>query len=96
MEVNTMAGKVEVIKVSAHSEPKRVAGVIAAIVRRGDAVEIDAIGAGAVNQTVMSIALARGYSVSNGIDLVFYPSFVKMDVNGVEKTSIKFAVERRK
>jgi len=85
----------EVLKVSSKSEPKSVAGAIAAILRNGEKVEINAIGAAAVNQVVKSIAVARGYVAPNGIDLVCVPAFAQLVVDGVEKTSIRFIVETR-
>ena len=85
----------EVLKVSSKSEPKSVAGAIAAIVRNGESVEVLAIGASAVNQAVKSIAVARGYVTPNGIDLVSYPAFSQIEIEGKEKTSIKFVVEKR-
>ena len=87
--------EVEVLRVSSKSEPKSVAGAIAAILRNGCTVEINAIGAAAVNQVVKSIAVARGYVAPNGIDLVCVPAFSQLDVEGKEKTSIKFVVEKR-
>jgi len=86
---------VEVLKVSSKSEPKSVAGAIAAILRNGEPVEINAIGAAAVNQVVKSIAVARGYVAPNGIDLVCIPAFAQLEVDGKEKTSIRFVVEKR-
>ena len=85
----------ELLKVSSQSKPKLVAGAIAAVVRTGQSVEIQAIGAAAVNQAVKSIAVARGYVAPNDIDLVSYPAFSQLDVDGEEKTSIKFVVENR-
>ena len=85
----------EVLKVSSKSEPKSVAGAIAAILRNGEPVEINAIGAAAVNQVVKSIAVARGYVAPNGIDLVCIPAFAQLEVDGKEKTSIRFVVEKR-
>ena len=85
----------ETLKVSSKSEPKSVAGAIAAIVRNGESVEVLAIGASAVNQAVKSIAVARGYVTANDIDLVSYPAFSQIDIEGKEKTSIKFIVEKR-
>jgi len=85
----------EVLRVSSKSEPKSVAGAIAAILRNGMPVEINAIGAAAVNQVVKSIAVARGYVGPEGIDLVCVPAFSQLEVDGVEKTSIRFVVERR-
>ena len=85
----------ETLKVSNSSTPKNVAGAIAAVVRTGQTVEIMTIGAGAVNQAVKSIAIARGYVAPNGIDLVSIPSFHQIEVDGEQKTSMKFIVEKR-
>lgn len=85
----------EVLKVSANSMPKSVAGAIAAIVRNERAVGIQTIGAGAVNQAVKSVAIARGYVAPNGIELVCIPAFSQLEVEGEVKTSIKFCVEKR-
>ncbi len=85
----------EVLKVSSTSQPKSVAGAIAAIVRSDNEVEIQTIGAGAVNQAVKSVAIARGYVAPNGIELVCVPAFSQLEVDGEIKTSIKFAVGRR-
>ncbi|MCL2405004.1 MAG: stage V sporulation protein S [Defluviitaleaceae bacterium] len=85
----------EVLKVSSKSEPKSVAGAIAAILRNDQPVEVNAIGAAAVNQVVKSIAVARGYVAPNGIDLVCIPAFAQLEVDGKEKTSIRFIVEKR-
>ena len=85
----------EVLKVSSTSQPKSVAGAIAAIVRGNENVELQTIGAGAVNQAVKSVAIARGYVAPNGIELICVPAFSQLDVDGETKTSIKFCVERR-
>lgn len=85
----------EVLKVSSTSQPKSVAGAIAAIVRSNEDVELQTIGAGAVNQAVKSVAIARGYVAPNGIELICVPAFSQLDVDGETKTSIKFCVERR-
>ena len=85
----------ESLKVSTKSVPKSVAGAIAAVVRGGNSVGIDAIGAGAVNQAVKSVAIARGYVAPNGIDLIVIPAFSQINVDGELRTSIKLIVERR-
>lgn len=85
----------EVLKVSSTSQPKSVAGAIAAIVRNNNEVEIQTIGAGAVNQAVKSVAIARGYVAPNGIELVCVPAFSQLEVDGEIKTSIRFQVGRR-
>jgi len=86
---------VEILRISSKSEPKSVAGAVAAILRTGKSVELNAIGYLAVNQVIKSLAVARGYVAPNGIDLVFIPSFSQLEVDGSEKTSLKFLVERR-
>ncbi len=85
----------EVLKVSSNSQPKSVAGAIAAIARNNQSIEIQTIGAGAVNQAVKSIAIARGFVAPNGIELVTIPAFSQIEVEGEVKTSIKFLVEKR-
>ena len=85
----------EVLKVSSASQPKSVAGAIAAIVRTNNGGELQTIGAGAVNQAVKSVAIARGYVAPNGIELICVPAFSQLDVDGEMKTSIKFCVEKR-
>ncbi len=85
----------EILKVSATSQPKSVAGAMAAVLREKGAVEVQAVGAGAVNQAVKSIAIARGYVAPNGIDMVCIPAFAKIDIDGEERTAIKFQLEAR-
>lgn len=85
----------EVLKVSAQSSPKSVAGALAAIVRDNKTAEIQAIGAGSVNQAIKAIAIARGFVAPNGIDLVTIPAFSQIDIDGEERTAIKLIVESR-
>ena len=80
----------EILKVSANSQPKSVAGAIAAIARNNKKVEIETIGAGAVNQAVKSIAIARGYVAPNGIDLSCIPAFTNVSVENEDRSAIKF------
>ncbi|MEI3164013.1 MAG: stage V sporulation protein S [Lachnospirales bacterium] len=85
----------EILKVSASSQPKSVAGAIAAILRNNDNVEIQTIGAGAVNQAVKAVAIARGFVAPNGIDVVCIPAFTQSEISGELKTGIKLDVIRR-
>ncbi len=85
----------EVLKVSATSKPKAVAGALAAVLRERGKVEMQAVGAGAVNQSVKAIAIARGFVAPNGIDLVAIPAFTKVEIEGEERTAIRFLVEAR-
>jgi len=85
----------EVLKVSAHSNPKSVAGALAAVVREKGSAEIQAVGAGAVNQAVKAIAICRGFVAPNGIDLIAIPAFAEILIDSEERTAIKFIVEPR-
>jgi len=85
----------EVLKVSAQSNPKSVAGALAAVLREKGSAEIQSVGAGAVNQAVKAIAIARGFVAPNGIDLVVIPAFAEISIDGEERTAIKFIVEPR-
>lgn len=85
----------EVLKVSATSKPKSVAGALAAVLRDKGSAEVQAVGAGAVNQAVKAIAIARGYVAPNGIDLVSVPAFAEIAIEGEERTAIRFIVEPR-
>ena len=89
------ATPVEVLKVSATSQPVRVAGAIAGVVRTQHRVEIQAIGAGAINQAVKAIAISRGYVAPGGLDLVCIPSFIDIAIDGEERTGIRLVVEVR-
>ncbi|MCY6959497.1 MULTISPECIES: stage V sporulation protein S [Clostridium] len=85
----------EVLKVSAQSQPKSVAGALAAVLRECGIVEVQAVGAGAVNQAVKALAITRGFVAPNGIDLVVIPAFSQISIDGEERTAIKFIVEPR-
>ncbi len=86
---------VEVLKVSAQSNPKSVAGALTAVLRERGTAELQAVGAGAVNQAVKAIAITRGFIAPNGIDLISVPAFVEIFIDGEERTAIKFIVEPR-
>ncbi|HEY5586885.1 MAG TPA: stage V sporulation protein S [Ruminiclostridium sp.] len=85
----------EVLKVSATSQPKSVAGALAAVLRDNNHAELQAIGAGAVNQAVKAIAITRGFVAPNGIDLIAIPAFAEVIIDGEERTAIKFYVQPR-
>ena len=83
-------------KVASTSNPASVAGAIAGTIREKGRCEMQAIGAGAINQAVKAIAIARGYVAPSGIDLVFVPAFLDIQVGGEERTAIKFVIEPRR
>ena len=85
----------EVLKVSAKSHPKAVAGALAAVLREDGKVEIQAVGAGAVNQAIKASAICRGFVAPNGIDLVIIPAFSEIVIDGEERTAIKLIIEPR-
>ena len=85
----------EVLKVSSDSKPKAVAGALAAVLREHGSAELQAIGAGAVNQAVKAIAITRGFVAPNGIDLIAIPAFTKVEIEGEERTAIRFLVQAR-
>ncbi len=85
----------DVIKVSAGSRTSSVAGAIAGVVREHKRAEVQAIGAGAVNQAVKAAAIARGYLQEDGIDVICIPEFTSVDIDGKERTAIRLVVEPR-
>ena len=85
----------EVIKVAAKSRSTAVAGAIAGVVRESGRADVQAIGAGAVNQALKAVAIARGYLALDGIDVVCVPSFVEVEIDGQERTALRLAVEPR-
>lgn len=85
----------EILKVSATSKPKSVAGALAAVLRDKGTAELQAVGAGAVNQAVKAIAITRGFVAPNGIDLVCVPAFAEISIDGQDRTAMKFIVEPR-
>jgi len=85
----------EVLKVSSKSNPNSVAGALAGVIREHGHAEIQAIGAGAINQSIKAIAIARGFVSPAGIDLVFIPAFTDVEINGEERTAIKLIVQPR-
>jgi stage V sporulation protein S len=85
----------DILKVSSKSNPNSVAGAVAGVLREKGRVEIQVIGAGALNQAVKAIAIARGFVAPSGMDLVVVPAFTDIQINGEERTAIKLAVEPR-
>lgn len=86
---------VQLLQVASSSQPASVAGAIAGVIRERRICELQAIGAGAINQTIKAIAIARGYMAPAGVDLICTPSFSDIEINGEERTAIRFKVEAR-
>ena len=84
---------VNIIKVSARSRTAAVAGAIAGVMRESHHAEVQAIGAGAVNQAVKAIVIAKGYLAEEGVHITCVPSFVDVDIDDQERTAIRFVIE---
>jgi stage V sporulation protein S len=82
----------ETLRVSSKSKPNTVAGAVAGVIRDQGQVELQTVGAGALNQAVKAIAIARGFLAPSGIDLVCVPSFSDIDIDGAERTAIRLLV----
>ncbi len=85
----------DTLKVSSKSNPVSVAGAIAGIIREKGSVEVQGIGAGAVNQALKSVAVARGYLAPAGIEIVCIPAFTTVEIDSENKTAMKLIVEVR-
>ena len=83
----------DVIKVSANSRTSAVAGAIAGVIREHKHAEVQAIGAGAVNQSIKALVLAKNYLQSEGVMIACVPEFVEIDIDGKVRTAIKLVVE---
>ena len=85
----------DIIKVSANSRTSAVAGAIAGVIREQKHAEVQAIGAGAVNQAIKAIVLATGYLKDDGLDVVCVPEFVDVEIEDKVRTAIKMSVAPR-
>lgn len=85
----------DVLRVSSKSSPNAVAGALAGVIREKGSAEMQAIGAGAINQAVKAVAIARGFVAPSGLDLVCVPAFVDIQIDGEERTAIKLIVAPR-
>ena len=94
----TVQGEVlfmDVLKVSAKSNPNSVAGALAGVLRERGGAELQAIGAGALNQAIKAVAIARGFVAPSGMDLICIPAFTDIVIDGEDRTAIKLIVEPR-
>lgn len=85
----------EQLKVSTRSNPNSVAGAMAGVVRSHGSVEVQVVGAGALNQAIKAVAIARGYVEAAGIDLVCVPAFADISIDGERRTAIRLLIEDR-
>lgn len=83
----------DIIKVKANSRTAAVAGAIAGVIREHNHAEVQAIGAGAVNQAVKAMVLAKGYLEEEGIFIAGVPEFVDVEIDGKVRTAIKLVID---
>jgi stage V sporulation protein S len=83
----------QTLRVSAKSKPNTVAGAIAGVIREQGIVELQTVGAGALNQAVKAIAIARGFLAPSGTEIMCVPSFSDIEIDGAERTAIRLLVE---
>ncbi len=86
----------QTLRVSATSKPNTVAGAIAGVMRDDGEVEVQTVGAAALNQAIKAIAIARGFLIASGTDLMCVPSFSEIEIDGNQRTAIKLLVLKRK
>ncbi len=85
----------ETLKVSSKSNPNSVAGALANVFRSDGSVEIQAVGAGALNQAIKAVAIARGFLAPSGKNIVCVPAFTDISIDGEERTAIKLIIETK-
>jgi stage V sporulation protein S len=85
----------EILKVSSRSRPSAVAGAIAGVVRESGRAEVQAIGAGAANQAIKAVAIARDYLIETGIEAICLPSLIDLQIDDADRTAIRLVVETR-
>jgi stage V sporulation protein S len=90
-----MEARMNIIKVSARSRTAAVAGAVAGVMREAQRAEVQAIGAGAVNQALKAIIIAKGYLAEEGVTIMCDPSFVEVLIDSQERTAIRVVVEPR-
>ena len=85
----------DTLRVSAKSKPNTVAGAVAGVIREKGIVEVQTVGAGALNQAIKAIAIARGFLAPGGVEIVCIPSFSDIEIDGAERTAIRLLVMPR-
>ena len=85
----------DVLKVSAKSNPNSVAGALAGVLREHGRAEMQAIGAGALNQAIKAVAIARGFVAPSGMDLICITAFIETEIEGGQRTALKLLIEPR-
>lgn len=83
----------EMIRVSSSSKPSKVAGALTSLLRSQQVVQIQVIGAAALNQAIKAIAIARGYVAPGGNEIYCVPSFYDLTIEDQVVTSLRLNVE---
>lgn len=83
----------ETLKISTKSNPNSVAGALAAVIKDGHVAEMELVGAGALNQAIKAVAIARGFLAPSGVELVCIPSFINLIIDDEERTGIRLVVK---
>lgn len=83
----------EILRVSSKSNPNSVAGAIVGLIKSNGKAEMQVVGAGALNQAVKAVAVARGFVVASGIDLVCVPAFIEVNIENENRTAMKIIVK---
>ena len=85
----------DILKISTKSNPNSVAGAIAGLIKEKGKAEMQAIGAGAINQAIKAVAIARGFVAPSGVDLICIPAFTEVKIEDEDRTGIRLLVESR-
>lgn len=80
------------LKVSSKSQPSSVAGAIAGMVKDGVPCTMQAVGAGAVNQAIKAVAIARGFLIPTGVDISCSPTFADINIGGESRTALRIRI----
>jgi stage V sporulation protein S len=91
--IKELSAVMKILKVSANSVPNSVAGAIANVIKEESEAEVQAVGAGAINQAVKAIAVSRGFLAQVGTDIYCQPAFVSLIIDNTERTGIKFIIK---
>ena len=83
----------EILKISSKSNPNSVAGAIAGLIKENEKIEMQVVGAGALNQAIKAIAIARGFIAPLGIELICIPSFTELEIDGEKRTGMKLLIK---
>ena len=94
-DTKRMGLRVGLFRVSSQSNPNSTAGAIANVVRESGTAELQVIGAGALNQAMKAVAIARTFLMDSAVDLVCVPTFAEVEIDGEPRTAIRLLVQDR-